>query len=125
MIRQTSKLYKLLALTIISVMMLSACGESGPTGQATATPGSAGTGTTPTAGGTGSDTTPTAGGAGSDVTPTTGGSTGGNGNGPALKDPTTIVEATIGDPQSLDPAWAYDSASSEIIFNVYETLLFP
>jgi len=109
---------------IVSVMMLSACGESSPSGQATATPGSTGTGTTPTAGGTGSDTTPTAGGTGSDVTPTTGGSTG-NGNGPALKDPTTIVEATIGDPQSLDPAWAYDSASSEIIFNVYETLLFP
>jgi peptide/nickel transport system substrate-binding protein len=35
------------------------------------------------------------------------------------------VEATIGDPQSLDPAWSYDSASSGIIFNVYETLLFP
>src|SRR6188472_1258121 len=101
MIRQKSNLHKLLALMIVSVMMLSACGESGPSGQATATPGSTGTGTTPTAGGTGSDTTPTAGGTGSDVTPTTGGSTG-NGNGPALKDPTTIVEATIGDPQSLD-----------------------
>jgi peptide/nickel transport system substrate-binding protein len=47
--------------------------------------------------------------------PTTGG---------AVKNPGTIVEAAIGDPQSLDPAWAYDTASGEIIQNVYETLLF-
>lgn len=42
-----------------------------------------------------------------------------------LKNPNTIIEATIGEPESLDPAWAYDTASGEVIFNVYETLLFP
>jgi peptide/nickel transport system substrate-binding protein len=43
----------------------------------------------------------------------------------AVKNPDTLVEATICDPESLDPAWAYDTASGEVIFNVYETLLFP
>jgi peptide/nickel transport system substrate-binding protein len=42
-----------------------------------------------------------------------------------VKNPGTLIEATIGGPESLDPAWAYDTASSEVIFNVYETLLFP
>jgi peptide/nickel transport system substrate-binding protein len=42
-----------------------------------------------------------------------------------VKNPDTIVEATYGDPSSLDPAWAYDTASGEVIFNVYETLVFP
>jgi peptide/nickel transport system substrate-binding protein len=43
----------------------------------------------------------------------------------AMKNPGTIIYATIGDPQTLDPAWAYDTASGQIIFNVYETLVFP
>jgi peptide/nickel transport system substrate-binding protein len=43
----------------------------------------------------------------------------------AMKNPGTIINATIGDPQSLDPAWAYDTASQNIIMNVYETLIFP
>ena len=42
-----------------------------------------------------------------------------------VKNPDTIVEATYGDPSSLDPAWAYDTSSGEVIFNVYETLVFP
>jgi peptide/nickel transport system substrate-binding protein len=41
----------------------------------------------------------------------------------AIKNPDTFVYATIGDPESLDPAWAYDSASHAVIDNVYETLL--
>jgi len=32
--------------------------------------------------------------------------------------------ATIGEPETLDPAWCYDTASAEVIFNVYETLIF-
>ena len=40
-----------------------------------------------------------------------------------VKNPDTFVYATIGDPESLDPAWAYDSASHSIIDNVYEYLL--
>lgn len=42
-----------------------------------------------------------------------------------VKNPGTIVEATINGPESLDPAWAYDTASADVIVNVYETLLFP
>ncbi len=49
--------------------------------------------------------------------PTTGGG--------AVKNPGTLIEATISDPESLDPAWQYDTASGEIALNVYETLLFP
>jgi peptide/nickel transport system substrate-binding protein len=40
------------------------------------------------------------------------------------KDPTTYVEATIGEPETLDPALAYETAGGEIIQNVYETLVF-
>ncbi|RLE08178.1 ABC transporter substrate-binding protein, partial [Candidatus Aerophobetes bacterium] len=41
-----------------------------------------------------------------------------------IKNPDTIIEATIGTVDSLDPAWAYDTASGEVIFNIYETLIF-
>lgn len=44
--------------------------------------------------------------------------------GPKSKDPTTFVYATIGDIDTLDPALAYDTASGEVIQNVYETLIF-
>ena len=47
--------------------------------------------------------------------PTTGG---------AAKNPNTIIEATISDPESLDPAWDYEVAGGEVIQNVYQTLLF-
>ena len=43
---------------------------------------------------------------------------------PGLKNPGTLVKATIGEPVTLDPAWHYDSGSAEAIFNVYEPLLF-
>ena len=39
-------------------------------------------------------------------------------------DPTTIVNATIGDADTLDPALSYDTASGEVIQNVYETLVY-
>jgi len=35
-----------------------------------------------------------------------------------------MIVATISKPDSVDPAWAYDFASSQLIFNVYETLIF-
>ena len=41
-----------------------------------------------------------------------------------LKNPGTLVKATIGESVTLDPAWHYDSGSAEAIFNVYEPLLF-
>jgi peptide/nickel transport system substrate-binding protein len=40
------------------------------------------------------------------------------------KDPTTWVTAEFGEPDTFDPALAYDTASGEIIQNVYETLVF-
>jgi ABC-type transport system substrate-binding protein len=39
-------------------------------------------------------------------------------------DPTTIVNASIGDADTLDPALSYDTASGEIIQNIYETLVY-
>ena len=39
-------------------------------------------------------------------------------------DPTTLMIATIGEPETLDPALAYETAGGEIIQNVYETLVF-
>ncbi|MCL4394676.1 MAG: ABC transporter substrate-binding protein [Chloroflexi bacterium] len=42
---------------------------------------------------------------------------------PSIKNPDTFVEATYGEPESLDPAWAYDTSSENIIQNVYEYLV--
>ena len=42
----------------------------------------------------------------------------------ALKNPGTMINVTIGEPETLDPAWHYDTASGSTIFNVYEPLLF-
>jgi peptide/nickel transport system substrate-binding protein len=41
-----------------------------------------------------------------------------------VNDPYELVVATIYEPDTVDPAWAYDATSQELIFNVYETLLF-
>jgi peptide/nickel transport system substrate-binding protein len=44
---------------------------------------------------------------------------------PLIKRPMSLDEATIedGSPETVDPSWAYDTASAEIIFNVYDTLI--
>jgi peptide/nickel transport system substrate-binding protein len=39
-------------------------------------------------------------------------------------DPTTWVQATFGDPDTLDPAFDYETAGAQIIQNVYDTLIF-
>jgi ABC-type transport system substrate-binding protein len=39
-------------------------------------------------------------------------------------DPTTLVQATTGDSDTFDPALLYDTASGEIVQNIYETLVF-
>ncbi len=39
-------------------------------------------------------------------------------------DPNTMVVATIGDPETLDPALNYETAGANIIQNVYETLVY-
>jgi peptide/nickel transport system substrate-binding protein len=41
-----------------------------------------------------------------------------------IKNPNELIVATIGGPETVDPAWCYDTASAELIFNVYEPLLF-
>ena len=43
---------------------------------------------------------------------------------PPVKNPDTYIEATIGDLETLDPAWHFDTASATAIFNIYETLIF-
>lgn len=50
--------------------------------------------------------------------------TGARGAGAAVKNPDTFVTLRFADPESLDPAYAYDTASQEIIYpDVYETLI--
>lgn len=41
-----------------------------------------------------------------------------------IKNPDTFIWASIGDTDSLDPAKAYDTASWEIMTNIYEPLIF-
>jgi len=43
---------------------------------------------------------------------------------PEIKNPDNFIYATIGNIDTLDPAYAYDTASGEMITHVYETLLF-
>jgi peptide/nickel transport system substrate-binding protein len=50
--------------------------------------------------------------------------TGARGAGAPVKNPDTFVTLRYGDPESLDPAYAYDTASQEVIWPaVYETLI--
>lgn len=45
--------------------------------------------------------------------------------GQAVKNPDTLIIQSFGDPESLDPTWAYDTSSSGVIlWNIYETLIF-
>jgi len=41
----------------------------------------------------------------------------------AVKNPDTIVEATIGGPETMDPHWSYDTASGEVIYHTYDCLI--
>ncbi len=88
------KLFALLSLLVVASMMLSACG---PTATET---------TAPEPGAPEATQAP------------------GTPSGIASADPTTFVVATIGEPETLDPALAYETAGGEIIQNVYETLVF-
>lgn len=42
----------------------------------------------------------------------------------AVARPDHMIVATVGEPETVDPAWAYDTPSQELIFNVYEPLIF-
>ena len=41
-----------------------------------------------------------------------------------IKNPDTFIVASIGGPETLDPAAAYDSASGEVLQMVYEPLIY-
>ncbi|HEM60982.1 MAG TPA: hypothetical protein ENO24_01725, partial [Chloroflexi bacterium] len=41
-----------------------------------------------------------------------------------IKNPDTFISCTISEPDSMDYSYMYDNASYEIVFNVYEPLLF-
>ena len=41
----------------------------------------------------------------------------------SIKNPNMIVNYTIGDPKTLDPADAYDSASIDVINQIYDRLV--
>jgi peptide/nickel transport system substrate-binding protein len=41
-----------------------------------------------------------------------------------IKNPDSYIEAVIGDLETLDPAWHYDTSSATAIFNIYDTLVF-
>jgi len=38
--------------------------------------------------------------------------------------PDHLILATIGEPETVDPAWSYDTASGTLIYNVYDALIF-
>jgi ABC-type transport system substrate-binding protein len=38
-------------------------------------------------------------------------------------DPTTYIEASIGDPETMDPAYMYDTASSQMVWYMYDPLI--
>ncbi len=40
-----------------------------------------------------------------------------------IKNPDTVVYATAGGPESMDPVWAYDTASGEVIYQIYDNLI--
>jgi peptide/nickel transport system substrate-binding protein len=41
-----------------------------------------------------------------------------------IPNPDTVIVATIGDLETLDPAWHYDTASATAIMNIYDSLIF-
>jgi len=98
------KLFALLSLLVLASIILAACGGAAPATQ-------------PPAPATEEPSEPAATEApASTEAPTTGG--------PKSKDPTTLVSAQIGEPETLDPALAYETAGGEVIQNVYDTLVF-
>jgi len=42
---------------------------------------------------------------------------------PGINNPYELIITTVSEPDTVDPAWAYDAASMELISNVYDTLI--
>ncbi len=40
-----------------------------------------------------------------------------------VKNPDTFISLTIGEPETLDPHWMYDTASGEVVLNAYDNLI--
>ncbi|HBY97857.1 MAG TPA: peptide ABC transporter substrate-binding protein [Chloroflexi bacterium] len=103
-----------ISLMLIALLLLSGCGTAAPTSApATQPPATVAPTTTAPAATTGQATATPPQATEAAIPPAV-----------TAKNPNTLIEATIGDAESLDPAWAYDTASGEVIFNVYETLVF-
>jgi peptide/nickel transport system substrate-binding protein len=100
------KLFTLLSLLILASMILAACGGGAPATQPPA-PQTEEPSTTEEP----SATEPPA-------------ATEAPASGIKSKDPTSFIVATIGEPETLDPALDYETAGGDIIQNVYETLVF-
>ena len=103
-------------IVMLTSMALASCAPATPTQPAS----SSSAGGTSTAGGianTGGSSSPTSQPAPTSAPPSS--------SSPQVKNPDTMIEATISGPESLDPSWAYDTASADVILNVYETLVFP
>ncbi|RPJ26400.1 MAG: ABC transporter substrate-binding protein [Chloroflexi bacterium] len=95
------KLFALLSLLVLASMILSACGGGAPATQ-------------PPVPGTDEPAVTDEPAATDEPAP----------SGFTSKDPTTFVSVQIGEPETLDPALAYETAGAEVIQNVYETLIF-
>src|SRR5690349_14757331 len=100
------QLSTIISLLVITSLLLAACGG---TETPTATPA------TPTAGRQGQATQAATQPPAAEATNTTAAS-GGTGGSPKIKNPDTMVVGAPGDPQSLDPAWEYDTASATVVF---------
>jgi peptide/nickel transport system substrate-binding protein len=101
--KSTGRLCLIIFAFVLILSLLSACG-GGATTTTTATATATATATTTVTSSPSPTPTPT---------PTK----------PTVKNPGTFICATIGFWDSLDPAYAYDTASGEVIQQVYETLI--
>jgi peptide/nickel transport system substrate-binding protein len=100
------KFFALMSFLVLASMVLAACGGAAPTAAPTEAPAQATEAPAVTEAPTSAAT----------EAPAT--------SGLKSKDPTTYVEATIGEPETLDPALNYETAGGEILQNVYETLIY-
>ncbi len=94
------KLFALLSLLVIASMALSACGPGAAPTTAPGTDATEAPSTDPT-----------------EAPADTGGAA-------KSKDPTTFVSVSFGEPDSLDPAFDYETAGSEVLGNTLEPLVF-
>jgi peptide/nickel transport system substrate-binding protein len=104
---------RVLSLTTMALLLFTACDAApAPTASPIAAPAAPAASTATTAGAAAS-------------TATTAPPAPAAGAGPAFKNPDTLVVSSNGELATLDPAWAYDVSSAEVIGAIYEPLLAP